>query len=98
MESIFVVSAGMDYEGSTPIRAFATKAEADEFAQACQQYENTRPPLFRDDDEASIAAWSAALEEWRRAHVGGEQADGADYFSVDEIPFAARPSPPREKQ
>ena len=94
MNAVFVVVAGVDYEGSTPIRAFDEKYSADKFAIACREYEDTRPscPQYAYSDTAEINAWMAADKAWEKTHPGGENGCGSDYFSVIEVPFGDRPS------
>jgi len=74
MLTLFVVVAGIDYEGSTPIRAFAERYDAKEFATKCHEYERTRPtfPPGAHIDSAEIDAWSAADKQWVANHPGAE--------------------------
>lgn len=92
MQTIFVVIGGFDYEGSSPLRAFPDRHEAEEFAAACREYEKSKPPLgYKDPQE-----WLKEDRAWSAAHPGGEDAPGCDYFSVREIPFGADPSQSQE--
>jgi hypothetical protein len=94
MNAVFVVVAGVDYEGSTPIRAFDEKYPAAQFAVECREYEGTRPPFPKGVhiDRAEIDTWSVADKAWRAAHPGGENGEGSDYFTVIEVPFGEQPS------
>lgn len=87
MNTIFVVEAGVDYEGSSPIRAFAERYDADEFARECTEYQATRPQWPSDDlSEERIQKWSEADKAWCAAHPGGD-VGSPDYFTVVEVPF-----------
>jgi hypothetical protein len=87
MSAVFVVVAGINYDGSTPVRVFAEKQPADDFAKACHEYEQTRP-LYPDGNTIEeIKAWGDGLKAWQDKHPGGENGHGSDYFVVIEVPF-----------
>ena len=78
---IFIVVGGVNYEGSSPLRAFVHKGEAKEFAAKCSEYDRTRPEFTRDDPQG----WIAAEKAWREAHPCGEDATVNDYYRVVEV-------------
>lgn len=97
MTPVFVVSAGVGYDGSSPVRAFERKEDADAFEAECDAYQNTMPqwPSFatrigREGHEAR-AEYRAKVEAWEEAHPAGASGSTADYFSVTEVPFVTSP-------
>jgi hypothetical protein len=87
VNTIFIVEASVNYEGSSPVRAFAEKGDAEEFAEQCREYQKTRPAWpAAAATIAEIEEWSAADKAWEAAHPGGD-VGSPDYFDVIEIPF-----------
>lgn len=87
MNSVFLVRACVDYEGESPVRAFADSYEAQEFARICREYHAARP-AWPDSDlsEESIDRWSAAEKAWSAAHPAGD-VGSPDHFDVVEVQF-----------
>ena len=87
MESVFIVEAGVDYEGSSPVRAFDTKGEAENYARECAEH-LLRRPKFPDYDPThkEIQQWVATEEAWEAAHEAG-LFGSSDWFQVVEVPF-----------
>lgn len=89
MDAVFIVEAGVDYEGSSPVRAFATADEAHAYARECINYLSKRP-RFPDGEltQADIEVWAAADKAWSEAHEAG-QCGSPDWFRTVEVPFGA---------
>lgn len=78
------------YEGSDPVKAFATKPQAEAFALRCRTYAITRPecPGSVADTPESNAAWEKYLKRqhrWQRRHPAGEASAMRNDFSVMAI-------------
>lgn len=90
-DSVFVVVAAADYEGSSLVRAFVDKGAADAFAAKCHEYSQKKPeaPPVEDtpENDAEHEAWWAKHEAWRKSHPAGEDNSSADSFPVMEIPL-----------
>lgn len=78
MATVFVVSAGVDYEGSTPIKVFPKKDAADEFVKSCKEYElsvgMTTWGYYEDDSDMVL-------------DHPAKQCCAHDYYEVDEVQF-----------
>jgi hypothetical protein len=86
MSAIFFVEAGVDYEGSTPVRAFDNKDDAEAFAERCREHHKARPAFPAVLNEASAETRRNAESAWATAHPGGD-VGSPDYFKVIEVPF-----------
>jgi hypothetical protein len=88
-DAVFIVEAGVDYEGSKPVRAFASADEAEAYARECTEHLAKRPQ-FPDGDltQADIDGWAASERAWSEAHEAG-QCGSSDWFRTVEVPFAA---------
>jgi len=88
MKTVFIVSAGVDYEGSSPIKGFATRDEADRFANSCYAYDSERPAWPGTDDADKVRDRKMAKQDrWAKKHPAGEDHSSSDYYNVAEIPF-----------
>ncbi|WP_186027400.1 hypothetical protein [Burkholderia gladioli] len=87
---IFVVQAVTMYEGSDPVRAFATREAAESFAQRCHDHEDARrdPPRVDAPDE-EWQAWSEANHQWELSHPA-EPFSRRETYAV--MPLAFDPS------
>ncbi|MBG0880384.1 hypothetical protein H0X90_26660 [Burkholderia sp. 9775_39] len=66
---IFVVHASTMYEGSDPVRAFATRESAEAFAQMCRDHEEARPlPPGIDAPEHEWDRWTELDRTWEQTH------------------------------
>jgi hypothetical protein len=87
MNAIFIVEAGVHYQGSRLLRAFGSRPEAETFAERCREYHKTRPDWPGGDaTEADLEAWRVADNAWEAGHPGGD-VGSPDYFDVTEVPF-----------
>ncbi len=69
VREIFVVQASTMYEGSDPVRAFATRESADAFAQMCRDHEEVRtPPPGIDAPEHEWDRWTESDRAWEQTH------------------------------
>jgi hypothetical protein len=85
---VYLVMACMDYEGSSPVRAFLEREAADRFAAECTAHQEAAPkcPGVNDDD----ALWDvfyADSERWRASHPAKDNY-GADSYRVREVPLS----------
>ena len=91
MNSVFIVIAGVEYEGSNAVKAFELRAEADAFRDACGAYQQTQPstPELGDTpgNDVEWEEWAKADTVWRDAHPAGEDNTSSEYYLVQEIPF-----------
>ena len=84
MSEIYIVSAGVRYEGTWPIKAFEKEAEAEEFALKCNEY--TKANVERCKEESSYE-YVRNREARNKNHPAGGENSMADSFSVTAIPF-----------
>lgn len=85
MTKIYILEAGVDYEGRSPIKAFTTKQAAEDRAKVCYEYLATAVPYLEGDHSADeYEAWSAADDAWTRA-APEDFERYHDYFVVTEI-------------
>jgi hypothetical protein len=92
MSTIYIVVAGVNYEGGTPVKSFASKKRAETFAVSCRAHKETKPaaPLIIEDSEENDAEWNRFLEadgRWQEQHPAGKEFAYADYFDICEIEF-----------
>jgi hypothetical protein len=88
MSTVHIVVAGVDYEGSSPVKAFTDKIDAEQFKNQCYEYEQTKPAYPADGATPEEGkAWFAAHNAWSAAHPAGDQNSSSDYFSVIEVPL-----------
>ncbi|MGY6240181.1 hypothetical protein ACW910_22120 (plasmid) [Burkholderia ambifaria] len=68
-QEIFIVQATTMYEGSDPVRAFASRESADRFAQRCRDHEEARlnPPEI-DAPEHEWESWCEKDRMWEQTH------------------------------
>lgn len=87
MSVIYLVQALFDHLGSTPVRAFSDKYDAEVFAETCSAYECTRP-VFPEEgsSENTINAWGAQMKEWDSKNPAGDVGT-PDGFNVTVVPF-----------
>lgn len=97
MKTVFVVSAAVAHEGSSPVRAFERKEDADAFETECDIYQNTMPQYpggggFGAGSHEARAEYRAKVKAWEEAHPAGASGSTADYFNVTEVPFVTSPA------
>lgn len=88
MKTIHIVMGGSDYESSSAIKAFTSKAAAAAFAEKCNTYKETRPELS-EDTNLTLECYekhNAAEDRWRTAHPAGIEHSGEDWYSVTVLP------------
>ena len=78
------------YEGSDPVKAFATKPQAEAFALRCRAYAMARPecPEIIADTPENDAEWKKYMKRqhrWQRRHPAGEDSATCNDFSVMPI-------------
>lgn len=90
-DAIYLVEAGIDYEGQSPLKAFATSEAAESFAAACRDFLKTAPPWMTGDETSEESdAWQRAEDAWQSTSPGGERLHRhIDYVNVTEIEFSA---------
>lgn len=86
VREIFIVQATW-YEGSDPVRAFATRESADAFAQMCRDHEEARthPPEI-DAPEHEWDRWTESDRAWEQAHPAAPLSRRESY-DVTTLPF-----------
>lgn len=87
---IFIVLATTMYEGSDPVRAFASREAADSFAQRCREHEAMRtnsPEL--DASEHEWDSWSEKNRMWELTHPAAPLSGRESY---DVMPLTFDPS------
>lgn len=84
---VYLVLAEEGYESPIILRAFGDRPSAQAFAQQCLDYRSTQPawPSVEDDDDV-FAQKEAAMNAWRSAHPGGEDAGWRSAFTVLPVP------------
>lgn len=87
---IFIVLATTMYEGSDPVRAFASKEAADRFAQQCRDHEEARlnPPGL-DAPDHEWESWSEQDRMWEQTHPAAPLSRRESY---DVMPITLDPS------
>lgn len=85
--SVYVVVAGVEYEGSTPVRAFLSESQAKAFQGHCYAYLRNQPLYEDTGDDAVFEEACQRHSEWRKNHPAGQENASSDYFSVLEIPL-----------
>ncbi|WP_176091241.1 hypothetical protein [Burkholderia ambifaria] len=84
---IFIVLATTMYEGSDPVRSFASREAADSFAQRCREHEAMRinsPGL--DAPEHEWDSWSEKNRMWELTHPAAPLS-GRESYDVMPITF-----------
>ncbi|WYW01418.1 hypothetical protein Pori4_00025 [Pseudomonas phage vB_PpuM-Pori-4] len=71
---IFVVMADVQYESSTPVKAFRVKRTAEAFRKKCEKYQEGYSAGFND-------------QKWKDKHPAGINNYNADSYSLEVIPF-----------
>ena len=86
--SVYVVMSCVEYEGSSVLRGFYTEREAEAFAQACRDYDTTKPrcPGMNAPESDWDAYWPSE-KAWAAAHPAGESGSYADGYSVVVVPM-----------
>lgn len=89
MNKIYLVEAGIDYEGHSALKAFLTKEAAEEFAATCRAYLATAQPyLDRGYTRDEMGAWYAAESAWEQGSPDPKNITRhIDYFEVIEVEF-----------
>lgn len=85
--AILIVLATTMYEGSDPVRAFASREAADSFAQRCRQREAMRtnsPEL--DAPEHEWDSWAESNRMWELTHPAAPLS-GRESYDVMPIKF-----------
>lgn len=87
VREIFIVQATTMYEGSDPVRAFATRESADAFAQTCRDHEEARthPPEI-DAPEHEWDRWTESDRAWEQTHPAAPLSRRESY-DVLTLPF-----------
>ncbi len=89
MSTIFLVLACVDYEGSSPVKAFRKKHAAEAFAHRCKEPRFLElPPRVVIDAPENDREWElffAAKREWEASHPAGAIHCHADNFVVSEL-------------
>lgn len=93
MKKIYIVAAEWNYEGSSNIRAFASKARADAFRDKCAAHHAKRTWYDGDFEDVSYEKWSAKNEKWEKSHPAGEDATTADSFGSYAVNFDHKDAP-----
>ncbi|WYW01656.1 hypothetical protein Voja6_00024 [Pseudomonas phage vB_PpuM-Voja-6] len=71
---IFVVMADVQYESSTPVKAFRAKRSANAFMKKCETYQEGYTAGCND-------------QKWKDKHPAGVDNYNADGYSLSVIPF-----------
>ncbi|MDN7934558.1 hypothetical protein QZM52_25040 [Burkholderia metallica] len=89
-KEIFIVQANTMYEGSDPVRAFASRQSADAFAQKCRDHEAGRsaPPGI-DAPEEEWDSWWESDRAWEQSHPAAPFSRRESY---DVVTLAFEPS------
>lgn len=85
-QEIFLVIGRTDYEGQDEVFAFEVKAEAEDFAARCFEYEKSRPQFPDCTNGESMDQYWLRVDEWNRNHPAGD-ARGHSRYDVVTIPF-----------
>lgn len=83
MTTIYLVNAGIEYEGHRTIRAFTDKSKAEELAEKCREIDKTLPrsPNF----EASNEEWEEYTEKYTKWVVNHPAKREYDYYEIQEV-------------
>lgn len=83
---VYVLSQGMSYDGSSPVVAFETQADAEATKAACEAHLKLKPDI---DKRLDGPDWEAAIAEqdaWlAKSPLGEEASFTTDYFVVTPI-------------
>lgn len=89
MSTIFLVEACVDYEGSSPVKAFRKKQAAEAFAHRCKEHRVLElPPRVVIDTPENYREWEeywGAAKVWEDSHPAGPIHCHADNFVVSEL-------------
>lgn len=89
MRTVYLAMACWNYEGSNPLRAFASKPAAERLAQQCEKHRRAEPPCPRVEDtpenDLLWQKWEAAKKRWEKR--APKHFESADFYSVRKIGF-----------
>ncbi|WP_312830574.1 hypothetical protein [Pseudomonas rhodesiae] len=88
-DSIFLVMATGIKHGQRPVplRAFASRALAEEWQGELLDYHISPPDLPFGDDAADWTEYDAQLKAWRASHPAGVAVSDYQQYRVYEVPF-----------
>lgn len=91
-QAVFIVMSCTDYEGSGPVRAFLSEADAEAFAAKCEAHQRKAPqgPTTIEDtpeNDAEHEAFWEKRQRWAKRHPAGESSATCDSFQVVSIPL-----------
>lgn len=90
---VYLTLAEEEYEAPIVLRAFASRAEAEAFAQTLRDYQQARPEwLVGDEEPEEVLERDKETRAWMAAHPGGEDAAWRRFFSVIAVPFSVAPT------
>tara|TARA_R110000744_G_scaffold52964_1_gene113273 strand:+ start:39 stop:305 length:267 start_codon:yes stop_codon:yes gene_type:complete len=85
MSKIYLAMASVDYEGSSVMRAFSKKHDANEFISSCNDYNKTKEECPVDIlDESLWDEWSKNNSDWIEKHPAKVDYYADEYY-VNEI-------------
>lgn len=79
MTDVYIVFGSIDYEGSSPLRAFEFNESANSFKAECIFYDAAEPE-YGDDDKT----W-AKHDEWEQRHPSGSGKYDSYYIETMEL-------------
>jgi len=80
--NIYLIQAGVDYQGYTIIKAFEKEKDAIAFRDRCVKY-HKKEPLIEDDNKWD--EWFEKHKKWYKNHPAGECCANSDYFNIQKI-------------
>jgi len=83
-----VLATGIKYgQRPVPLRAFPSRAQAEEWQGNLLDYHISPPDLPAGGDDADWKEYDAQLKAWRDAHPAGVAVSDYQQFGVYEVPF-----------
>ena len=91
--SVFVLLDCTDYEGCVVLRAFKLEESAEALKAMAEAHDAKKPqcPSCTDDSDECNKEWDIyeeSLKQWKKSHPIKEGFDGADFYSISEVPFS----------
>ena len=90
--SVFILLDCTKFEGCAPLCTFRLKEAAECLKAMAEEYDKKMPqcPSCLEDSDECNKEWEIyklKSKEWKSNHPIGKDFDGADYYSIVNVPF-----------
>lgn len=88
-QGVFVLFDCTKYEGCVPLYAFRERKAAEHLKAAAEEYDEKMPQCPTGIGAEEWEIYESKSKEWKNNHPIGKDFDGADYYSIANVPFFA---------